>query len=61
LSFIGFYVFSLVFATKAKGQGFGLAVVKRFVEAQGGEITFQSEKGKGTTFTLTLPTQKPKP
>jgi len=40
---------------KAKGTGLGLAVVKRIVEAHGGEIRFDSEEGKGTTFTVTLP------
>ncbi len=48
-------IFTPLFTTKAKGQGFGLAVVKRFVEAQKGEITFESENGKGTTFTIKLP------
>ena len=54
-------IFRPLFTTKARGQGFGLAVVKRLVEAQNGEITFQSEKGKGTTFTVKLPTQNNKP
>jgi PAS domain S-box-containing protein len=54
-------LFQPLFTTKARGQGFGLPVVKRLVEAQNGEITFQSEKGKGTTFTIKLPTQNNKP
>jgi signal transduction histidine kinase len=33
--------------TKPEGQGFGLAVVIRLVEAQGGTITFESKVGKG--------------
>ncbi len=48
-------LFTPLFTTKSKGQGFGLAVVKRLVEAQDGEITFSSQKGKGTTFTIQLP------
>jgi PAS domain S-box-containing protein len=51
-------VFQPLFSTKAKGQGFGLAVVKRLVEAHSGTITFGSEIGKGTTFTLTIPSAK---
>lgn len=51
-------VFRPLFTTKAKGQGFGLAVVKRLIEAQKGEITFKSEKGRGTTFTIKIPLPK---
>ena len=38
--------------TKSKGQGFGLPVVKRMTEAMNGTVTFESELGKGTKFTL---------
>ncbi len=48
-------LFTPLFTTKAKGQGFGLAVVKRMTEALGGTVTFESEKGKGTKFIIRLP------
>jgi two-component system CheB/CheR fusion protein len=48
-------IFSPMFTTKAKGQGFGLVVVKKITEAMGGTIKFESEKGKGTKFILTFP------
>lgn len=37
-----------------EGSGLGLAIVKTLVEMQGGSITVESEKGKGTKFTLHL-------
>jgi signal transduction histidine kinase len=50
-------LFQPLMTTKSKGQGFGLAVVKRLVETQGGTITFKSEVGKGTKFTIEFPVQ----
>jgi len=43
--------------TKAKGQGLGLAVVKRLIETLGGNITFESQENKGTKFIITLLTK----
>jgi PAS domain S-box-containing protein len=51
-------LFTPLFTTKAKGQGFGLPVVKRLTEALGGTVTFESEEGKGTKFTVHLPIAK---
>ena len=53
-------LFTPMFTTKAKGQGFGLAVIKRMTEALGGTVSFESQEGKGTTFTVRLPPQKSK-
>jgi PAS domain S-box-containing protein len=47
-------LFTPMMTTKAKGQGFGLAVAKRLVEALNGTISFESELGKGTKFTIEL-------
>lgn len=51
-------LFGPLFTTKAKGQGFGLAVVKRMTEAMNGTVAFESEVGKGTRFIIRLPSLK---
>ncbi len=50
-------LFTPMMTTKAKGQGFGLAVSKRLIEALKGTIRFESQVGKGTKFTIELPEQ----
>ncbi|MBN6186128.1 hypothetical protein JQN58_03890 [Aneurinibacillus sp. BA2021] len=46
------------YSTKEKGTGLGLMVCYRIVEAWGGDIKVQSEKGKGTCFSIRLPLHK---
>jgi signal transduction histidine kinase len=51
-------LFSPMVTTKSKGQGLGLAVVKRLVETLSGTVTFESKLGQGTKFTVCLPKNK---
>jgi len=51
-------IFDPLFTTKAKGVGLGLSVCKTIIEHHEGEIKMKSQAGKGTTFTLSLPTEK---
>jgi len=48
-------IFKPLFTTKSKGQGFGLAVVKKLVEALEGNVSYETRLGKGTTFIVELP------
>lgn len=46
-------------AGNAQGTGLGLNIVQNYVELMGGEVSFLSEVGKGTTFTIKLPDHLP--
>ncbi len=41
-----------------KGSGLGLSFVKSVISAHGGKIAVESELGKGSTFIISLPTEK---
>ena len=51
-------IFEPLFTTRARGIGLGLAVSKNLVEVNGGSIEVESEEGKGSTFTVILPTKE---
>lgn len=53
--FAKFYRASNAVRHYTDGSGLGLAVVKSYVEENGGTVAFESEEGVGTTFTVRLP------
>jgi signal transduction histidine kinase len=52
-------LFEPFFTTKEGGTGLGLAMARRIVAEHGGEISVQSESGRGSTFSITLPVNCP--
>jgi signal transduction histidine kinase len=49
-------IFQPFVSTKGKGMGLGLAICREIVEGHGGRLDVESTVGRGTTFTVTLPT-----
>ena len=43
------------------GAGLGLSISRRIVEGHGGRLTVQSEPGRGSTFTFTVPRAEERP
>ena len=52
-------IFEPYFSTKAAGTGLGLTIAKRNVELNGGQIAVESQRGVGTTVSITLPLGTP--
>jgi two-component system nitrogen regulation sensor histidine kinase NtrY len=48
-------IFEPKFTTKNSGMGLGLGIIKNIIENYKGSITFETEYGKGATFTVSLP------
>ena len=48
-------IFDAFFSTKRGGSGLGLPTVRKIIVAHGGDISLQSEPGRGTQFTIKLP------
>lgn len=48
-------IFEVFFSTKPGGSGLGLPTVKKIIEAHGGQISVESEPGRGTRFTISFP------
>lgn len=48
-------IFEPKFTTKSSGMGLGLGIIKNIIENYKGTITFETQLGKGTVFTVSLP------
>ena len=48
-------IFDPFFTTKEKGTGLGLSIVHSIVESYGGKVSVQSQKGRGSVFSVYLP------
>jgi putative ABC transport system substrate-binding protein len=57
--FAKFYQIAEMNGENSKGTGLGLAISKALVELHGGKIWVESEEGRGSTFSFTLPVSGP--
>jgi two-component system sensor histidine kinase HydH len=54
-------VFDPYFTTKSTGTGLGLAIAHNIVEAMDGSIKVESDKKRGTTFSVRIPLSNSQP
>jgi len=52
-------IFNFHFTTRENGTGLGLSITRLILEAQGGAVDFKSEAGRGSVFTVHLPSAAP--
>jgi signal transduction histidine kinase len=51
------HIFDAYYSSRPDGRGLGLAIARKIIEAHNGQIRVDSEPGKGTCFTISLPVQ----
>lgn len=49
------HIYDMFYTTKTNGSGIGIPFIKEIINLHGGEVNYKSQKGKGTTITITLP------
>jgi signal transduction histidine kinase len=54
-------IFEPFYTGRQQGTGLGLSLVKKIITAHGGEVSFTSEPGRGTTFSVFLPAERTSP
>ncbi len=57
----GVDIFEPFATTKPSGTGLGLVIVRQIVSAHGGTVSYASERGRGTVFTVSLPIHAARP
>jgi len=48
-------IFDPFFSTKESGTGLGLPIAARIVEKHGGQLQYETQRNRGTTFSVVLP------